>query len=348
MAIALAEAPGALVDPQRRVIDYLRISVTDRCNYRCTYCVPDEGAAPVARREVLTFEEIVALARAFVGLGVRRLRLTGGEPTVRRDLPALARMLRDLPGVEELSLSTNGHRLGELAAPLRAAGVDRLNVSLDSLDAETFRRLTGRGDLGAVLAGLEAARAVGFASIKRNVVALMGVNDGELAALAAFAWARGFVPRFIEEMPMAGGRTYAPGALLSAAEIRARLAGAHPGARLVADDGGRARGGGPARYHRLAGAAQLDDGEERRFGIISPMTEHFCDACNRARLSATGALHACLAHDDAVDLRGPLRAGGEAAVVDAIRAAISRKRDGHEFQLVGLGGPRKAMVQIGG
>jgi cyclic pyranopterin phosphate synthase len=349
MAIALADASaptGALVDPQRRVIDYLRISVTDRCNYRCGYCIPDDGAARAARREVLTFEEIVALARAFVGLGVRRLRLTGGEPTVRRDLPVLARLLREIPGVEELALSTNGHRLAELAAPLRAAGVDRLNVSLDSLDADRFRRLTGRGELAPVLAGLEAARAAGFVSIKLNTVAIKGENDGELAALAAFAWERGFVPRFIEEMPMASGRTYTPGALLSAAEIRVRLAAAHPGARLVADDGGRARGGGPARYHRLEGAA--NDGRERRFGVISPMTEHFCDACNRARLSTTGALHACLAHDDAVDLRGPLRAGGEPAVAAAIHAAISRKRDGHEFKLVGLGGPRKAMVQIGG
>jgi cyclic pyranopterin phosphate synthase len=349
MAIALADAagpPAPLVDPQRRVIDYLRISVTDRCNYRCSYCIPDEAAAPAARREVLTFEEIAALARVFVGLGVRRLRLTGGEPTVRRDLPTLARMLRAIPGVDELSLSTNGHRLAELAGPLRDAGVDRLNVSLDSLDAEIFRRLTGRGELAAVLAGLEAARSAGFASIKLNVVALKGVNDGELAALASFAWERGFVPRFIEEMPMAGGRTYAPGALLSAAEIRARLAAAHPDARLVADEGGPARGGGPARYHLLVGGAGGEG--ERRFGIISPMTEHFCDACNRARLSATGALHACLAHDDAVDLRGPLRAGGEEVVVAAIRAALARKRDGHEFQLVGLGGPRKAMVQIGG
>jgi cyclic pyranopterin phosphate synthase len=352
MSIALAEDEASappLVDPQKRVIDYLRISVTDRCNYRCSYCVPEEGAAHVARRDVLSFEEIAGLARVFVGLGVRRLRLTGGEPTVRRGLPELARMLRDIPGVEELALSTNGHRLAELAAPLRASGVDRLNVSLDTLDAERFRRLTGRGELAPVLAGLEAARAAGFASIKINVVALKGVNDGELAALAAFAWERGFVPRFIEEMPMAEGRTYAPGALLSAAAIRATLSEAHPGARLVADDGGAARGAGPARYHRLVGGAAHDGpASTRRFGIISAMTEHFCAACNRARLSATGALHACLAHDDAVDLRGPLRAGGEPAVVAAIRAALAKKRDGHQFQLVGLGGPRKAMVQIGG
>jgi cyclic pyranopterin phosphate synthase len=350
MSIALAEGEEparALVDPQRRVIDYLRISVTDRCNYRCSYCIPDEGAAHVARRDVLSFEEIARLARVFVSLGVHRLRLTGGEPTVRRGLPELAQMLREIPGVDELALSTNGHRLAELAAPLRAAGVDRLNVSLDTLDAETFRRLTGRGDLATVLAGLEAARAAGFASIKINVVALKGVNDGELATLAAFAWEQGFVPRFIEEMPMAAGRTYAAGALLSAAEIRAALAAAHPGARLVADDGGEARGAGPARYHRLVGSAD-DRSGARRFGVISAMTEHFCAACNRARLSATGALHACLAHDDAVDLRAPLRAGGEPAIVAAIRAALAKKRDGHQFQLVGLGGPRKAMVQIGG
>jgi cyclic pyranopterin phosphate synthase len=347
-ASLVAEAVSAsLVDPQRRVIDYLRISVTDRCNYRCSYCIPEdgpEGTEHVASADVLSFEEITALARAFVGLGVRRLRLTGGEPTARRDLPRLARMLRAIPGVEELALSTNGHLLPELAAPLRAAGVDRLNVSLDTLDAEKFRRITGRGELGRVLAGLEAARAVGFTSIKLNTVAIKGFNDGELAALCAFAWERGFVPRFIEHMPMAEGRTYIAGGLLTAAAIRAALAAAHPGARVVADDGGRARGAGPARYHRLDG----DGAGARRFGIISAMTEHFCDTCNRARLSASGALHACLAHDDAVDLRVALRAGGEPGVVAAIRAAIAKKRDGHEFQLVGLGGPRKSMVQIGG
>jgi cyclic pyranopterin phosphate synthase len=343
---ATVEAPaGALVDPQRRVVDYLRISVTDRCNYRCTYCIPHGGAEHVDRADVLSFEEIVDLARAFVALGVRRLRLTGGEPTVRRDLPALARMLRALPGVDELALSTNGHLLPELAAPLRAAGVDRLNVSVDSLDEARFRRITGRGELARVLAGLEAARAAGYASIKLNTVAVKGFNDDELAAICRFAWQRGFVPRFIEQMPMAAGQTYLPGELLTAAEIRARVAAGFAGARLVADEGGAARGAGPARYHRLV----IDgDAPPRRLGIISPMTEHFCDTCNRLRLSATGALHACLAHDDAVDLRAPLRSGGPEAVTAAIRAALSRKRDGHEFQLVGLGGPRKAMVQIGG
>lgn len=352
MAIATAESrarpEGALVDPQRRIVDYLRISVTDRCNYRCTYCIPHDGAAHVARADVLSFEEIVDLARAFVALGVRRLRLTGGEPTVRRDLPQLARMLRALPGVDELSLSTNGHLLPELAAPLRAAGVDRLNVSVDTLDAARFARITGRGDLARVLAGLEAARAQGFASIKLNTVAVKGFNDDELGGLCAFAWERGFVPRFIEQMPMAAGQTYLPGELMSAAEIRARVAAAFPGTRVVPDEGGAARGAGPARYHRLSGGAADDAAAPRRFGVISPMTEHFCDTCNRLRLSSTGALHACLAHDDAVDLRAPLSAGGQEAVTAAIRGALAKKRDGHEFQLVGLGGPRKAMVQIGG
>lgn len=337
-------AAGALTDPQRRRIDYLRVSVTDRCNYRCSYCIPEDGVDHLARADVLTFEEIAALVGCFVALGVRRVRLTGGEPTVRRDLPLLARMLRALPGLQELALSTNGHLLAELAQPLRAAGVDRLNVSLDTLDAHQFRRISGRGELDRVVAGIDAARAAGFDAIKLNTVAVKGFNDGELGALCAWAWARGLTPRFIEQMPMASGQTYLPGELLSAAEIRAAVGRAH-GAPVLADDGGPARGNGPARYFRLV---TTGDAPPRRFGIISPMTEHFCDSCNRVRLSAAGALHACLAFDDAVDLRQPLRAGGTAAVTAAIQRAVAGKRDGHNFGLVGLGGPRKAMVQIGG
>jgi len=336
-------AGATLVDPQARVIDYLRVSVTDRCNYHCTYCVPPEGADRRPRAELLPFEEIAALVRLFAGLGVRRVRLTGGEPTVRPDLPALVRLLREIPGLEEIALSTNGHLLERWAAPLRAAGVVRLNVSLDSLDPEVFHRLTRGGDLAHVLAGLDAAATAGFRPIKLNTVAIKGVNDGEVAAICRFAWERGFVPRFIEEMPMAAGRTYQAGSCLSAAEIRAAVAVLDPSGRIVEDDGGAARGGGPARYFRLAGTAPA-----RRFGVISPMTEHFCASCNRLRLSATGALHACLGHDDAVDLRGPLRTGDPEAVRAAIRRALAGKRPGHTFDLVGIGGPRKAMVQIGG
>jgi len=338
--------PPSLVDPQLRRIDTLRVSVTDRCNYRCAYCVPSDGVAHDRREQLLSFEEIAALVRLFARLGVRRVRLTGGEPTVRRDLPELVRLLRAIEGIEEIALSTNAHLLAAHAVPLRAAGVDRLNVSLDSLDPERFRRITGGGDLGQVLAGLAAAAAAGFTSIKINTVAIDGFNDDEIGDLCRFAWARGWVPRFIEEMPMAAGRTYQPGRCLSAAAIRARAAEIDPTARLLPDQGGSARGAGPARYYRLTGGASPEP--VRRLGIISPMTEHFCDSCNRVRLSAAGALHACLGHDDAVDLRGPLRAGDPAAVERAIRRAVSGKRPGHTFDLVGLGGPRKAMVQIGG
>jgi len=342
-------AEPTLVDPQARVIDYLRVSVTDRCNYACRYCMPEDGVDHVERADVLSFEEIAALVRVFVTLGVRRVRLTGGEPTVRRDLVRLVRMLREIAGLQEIALSTNGHRLSELAAPLRAAGVDRLNVSLDSLDPERFRRITQRGDLARVIAGIEAARAAGFTSIKLNVVALRGSNDDEFDRLCAWAWERGLLPRFIEEMPMADGRTYGSDAHTSAAEIRRRIAAGWPGALVVADDG-PAAGAGPARYFRLESSAPGGEpaAPARRFGIISPMTEHFCTTCNRLRLSTAGTLHACLAHDDAVDLRGPLHAGGADAVVRAIRAALAAKRPGHTFQLIGLGGPRKAMVQIGG
>jgi len=344
---AVGIEPERLVDPQARVIDYLRVSVTDRCNYGCSYCIPHDGVEHAPRADVLSFEEIASLVRVFASLGVRRVRLTGGEPTVRRDLPALVRQLRAIPGIDDIALSTNAHLLAEQAAPLRAAGIDRVNISLDSLDPERFRRITRRGDLARVLAGIEAARAAGFASIKLNTVAIAGGNEDEFDRICDWAWARGLVPRFIEEMPMADGRAYLPGAHVTAAEIRRRIAAAWPDTRVVAEDRDAAQGAGPARYFRLAGN-ESGGGPARRFGIISPMTEHFCTTCNRLRLSTAGALHACLAYDDAVDLRGPLHAGGPGAVAGAIRDALAGKRPGHTFQLIGLGGPRKAMVQIGG
>ena len=334
-----------LTDPQGRRIDFVRLSVTDRCNYRCTYCMPEAGIDHIDRGDILSLEEILAIVRCFAALGVRRLRITGGEPTVRRDLCDLVRRLGAVPGIEEMSLSTNGHLLPELAAPLRAAGVARLNVSLDTLDAEKFTRITRLGDVARVRAGIEAARAAGFAVIKINTVAVKGFNDGEIGALCDFAWSRGMIPRFIEQMPMAGGEMFVPGELLAAHEIRDLVVAAWPGSRLVADDGGGARGAGPARYWRLEVPG---GGPVRRFGIISAMTEHFCDACNRVRLSASGALHACLGFDDAVNLRDVLRSDGEPAVIAAIHRAVGAKRPGHTFGLLGIGGPRKSMISIGG
>jgi cyclic pyranopterin phosphate synthase len=345
-----ADAP-VLTDRLQRRVDYLRVSVTDRCNYRCTYCLPEDGISHVDREDILRFEEIVALVRCFVDLGVRRVRLTGGEPTVRRDLVQLVRMLRAIPALEDIALSTNGHMLAELAQPLRQAGVDRLNISLDSLDPDRFARITRRGDLSRVVAGIDAARTAGFRSIKLNAVAVKGFNDDEVPDLCRWAWQRDLVPRFIEQMPMAAGALFVPGTLLSAAEIRRLVETAFAPARLMAHGPPRSLGAGPARYWRLEGQRDVDADPARSealVGIISPMTEHFCDTCNRVRLSSSGALHSCLAHDDAVDLRALLQHEGPAAVQAAIRAALAVKRDGHTFQLIGLGGPRKTMIQIGG
>jgi cyclic pyranopterin phosphate synthase len=321
------------------------VSLTDRCNYRCTYCMPEQ-VDMLPRGELLTFEEIDRLVRVFARLGVRRVRLTGGEPTVRRGVEELLARLVAVPGIEQVVMTTNGHRLPELAAPLAAAGLAQLNVSVDTLDADKFKAITRRGDLARVLEGSEAARAAGIAPIKLNVVALKGFNDGEIGALCDYAWARDMTPRFIEWMPMSSGEIYAPGSVLTAAEIRAAVE-RHTGEPLEPDAPGPGPGApastGPARYLRLA------HDERKKLGIISAMSEHFCDTCNRVRLSATGQLHACLAYDDATDLRGRLRRGdGDDAIEDAIRAAVGVKRHGHEFTVTGGGAPRKAMVSIGG
>jgi GTP 3',8-cyclase len=336
----LGSAP--LEDRFARRVTYLRVSLTDRCNYRCTYCMPERGVDLLPREDLLSFEEIEQLVGIFAGLGVRRVRLTGGEPTIRRGVEELVARLTRVPGIDEVVMTTNGHRLPELAEPLARAGLAQLNVSVDTLDAAKFKQITRRGDLARVLDGIEAARAAGMAVIKLNVVALRGFNEGEIGALCDYAWARGLTPRFIEWMPMSSGELYAPGSLLPAAEIRAAVE-AHTGEPLVADVvPGAALG--PSRYWRTSRGV---------LGIISAMSEHFCDTCNRVRLSAVGALHACLAHDDAVDLRTILRNGSVGAdvasdVERAIRVALGLKRPGHEFNLAGGGGPRKAMVSIGG
>lgn len=349
-----------LADGLQRRISYLRISLTDRCNYRCTYCMPEAGVDILPRDEILSFEEIEAIVAALTQVGVRRVRLTGGEPTVRKDLLQLVARLARL-GLEDLSLSTNGERLGELARPLRAAGLDRLNVSLDTLSAERFRAVTRRGNLEAVLAGLTEARAAGFRHTKLNTVAMRGFNDDELGALCRYAFERDFIPRFIELMPMAAGSLFYPGTFLPAAEIRARLQAefgelALPPTAAVSGPGAAAMPGvGPARYTEVRFA-----GKVHRVGLISAVTEPFCDTCNRIRLSATGQLHACLAYDDAIDLRSVLRAQGGAPAASATpgdqqsrlvalaRAGLQHKRPGHEFTPAGCGGPQKHMVSIGG
>lgn len=339
----LAAAPAdPLVDGFARRIRYLRVSVTDRCNYRCSYCMPEDLGRDVEfvpKSSVLSFEELERVVGVFARLGVRKVRLTGGEPTVRKGIVELAARLSRVQAIEQLVMTSNGHLLDELAAPLAAAGVQAINISVDTLDPVKFARLTGRGDLARVLAGVDAAIAAGM-RVKLNAVALRGVNDGELADLCRYAWSRGAVPRFIEHMPMSGGQLFDRTAELSAAAIR-RAVEAEVGALVpVADRGPDA---GPARYWAVAADP------ERRVGVISAMTEHFCDDCNRLRLTATGDLHACLGHDDAISLRDVMRHGGsDDDLVRAIAAAVTGKRAGHVFERTGAGAPEKHMIGIGG
>jgi cyclic pyranopterin phosphate synthase len=300
--------------------------------------MPENLAGELAfepKSAVLTFDELERLATVFARLGVRKLRLTGGEPTIRRGIVDLVARLARVPGIEQIAMTTNGHLLDELAAPLAQAGLTAVNVSLDTLDADKFHRVTGRGDLSRVLAGIAAARAAGLA-IKTNAVALRGLNDSEIVALCDFAWQHGATPRFIEHMPMSDGALYDKAQHLGAATIRATIE-AELGA--LTPSAGQRRDAGPARYWTLG------DGT-REVGIISAMTEHFCDDCNRLRLTATGALHACLGHDDALGLRDLVREGAsDDDLVRAIAGVVTGKRLGHTFADAP---PTKHMIGIGG
>ncbi|HEY1555032.1 MAG TPA: GTP 3',8-cyclase MoaA [Kofleriaceae bacterium] len=328
-----------LLDRFTRRIRYLRVSVTDRCNYRCTYCMPEaleDRMQFQPRAQILTFEELERIVALFARLGVRKIRLTGGEPTVRHGIVELVRRLAAVAGIEQVVMTTNGHLLADLAAPLAAAGLAAVNVSIDTLDPERFRAITARGDLARVLAGLDAARAAGL-RVQTNAVALHGINDDELVALCEDAWRRDATPRFIEHMPMSDGALFDPARGISAATIRRTLELAFG---PLAADGPGTPDAGPARYWRLAADPT------RRVGIISAMTEHFCDDCNRLRLTATGDLHACLGHDDATSLRDLARAGAsDAGLIDAIAASVSAKRAGHELL---QNPPKKHMIGIGG
>jgi GTP 3',8-cyclase len=338
-----------LVDRIDRQVRYLRVSLTDRCNMRCTYCMPSAGIEHVPRSEVLSLEEVVRMVRSFAAWGVERVRLTGGEPTLRRDLAWLVGQLRSITTVGgeplEVVMTSNGALLERLAAPLRAAGLGGLTVSLDSLVPERFAAITRRGRLAEVLAGVDAAVAAGL-PLKLNTVAVRGFNHDELVALCRFAWARGATPRFIELMPMAGGRLFVPGELMPAAAIRSAIAAgldAHV-EHVEAVEASPSGALGPARYFEVRGGEH--DG--RRFGTIAAMTENFCSSCNRLRVSATGQLHACLARDDTGDVRGALRSNEPGALERVVRAALGHKRDTHGFELDGRGGPQKPMISIGG
>jgi cyclic pyranopterin phosphate synthase len=328
---AAACTPDPLVDAQGRAISYLRVALTDRCNFRCTYCSPAAYEAPDA---LLSRAELARLFRVFAGLGVRRIRLTGGEPTLRADVVEIVRDAAATPGIEDVALTTNGHRLAELVEPLRGAGLGSLNVSLDTLLPERLAGVSGRGArLDRILEGIDAA-AGRFRSLKINTVVMKGVNEDEIPALVAHAWDRGALPRFIEQMPFSGGE------VVPLAEVRARLVRA--GFSLRPDPW---RGWGPARHLRATDPA----GREGLVGLIGAMTENFCQDCNRARVAADGGFQACLGGHDRVSLRDIMRAGApDAALDDAVRGALMRKAPRHRMDEAGAGLVLLPMRGIGG
>jgi cyclic pyranopterin phosphate synthase len=311
-----------LIDPFNRRIDYLRVSVTDRCNYRCFYCMPSEGMEWERRSEFLDFDEMTRLIRLFSELGVSKVRFTGGEPLVRREFPKLVRMVGALPGVSDLSLSTNAHMLAEHAADLYRAGVERVNISLDSLDADTFRRITRNGDLEAVIRGIDAALAVGMNPVKLNMVIMKGLNDHEIESMLEFAVERGADLRFIETMPVGSAGIDGLDHYYPADDILRRVR-EHFGSSLVPVKGGK--GAGPAAYY------QVGDGPVR-LGVITAMSRHFCEGCNRVRLTARGELVLCLGQENSVSLRDHLRAGlNDDEVKQKILEAIAHKPKAHDF-----------------
>lgn len=310
----------ALVDPFHRAITYLRVSVTDRCDFRCVYCM-SENMTFLPKADVLSLEELDRLCSAFVAKGVTKLRLTGGEPLVRRGIMTLIKSLsRHLVSgaLKELTLTTNGSQLTKYASELREHGVERINVSLDTLDADKFRTITRWGDLDKVVAGIDAAQAAGL-KVKINAVALKGVNDEELSSLLAWAHGRGMDLTIIEVMPLGDVGEARLDQYLPLSMVRARLA-----ERYTLEDIDY-RTGGPARYLRVKETGG-------RLGLITPLTHNFCESCNRVRITCTGTLYMCLGQDDAADLRTPLRASeSNDLLYSAIEGAILRKPKGHDF-----------------
>lgn len=324
-----------LIDPFGRRIHYLRLSVTDRCDLRCRYCMT-EDVRFLPRAQLLTLEENVRLCQVLVELGIDRIRVTGGEPLTRRNLPWLLGRLSALPGLEELTLTTNGRRLARFAAELHRAGVARLNISLDTLDARRFRAITGGGQLADTLAGIQAARALGFRRLKLNSVILAGVNQDEPLELLRFAQAQGCDISFIEQMPLGAGGD-AEGAFYSSEQVRADLARQVP---LVPTT---ERSGGPSRYYCVAGS-------NIRVGFISPRSRNFCNDCNRVRVTADGRLLSCLGQEDFTDLRRLLRAYPEddQPLKTTIRAAIAAKPQRTDFARLAAGSLSRTMSATGG
>ena len=325
---------AALRDQHGRSIEYLRISITDRCNFRCVYCMPAEGLPWLPKQEILSYEEIVAVVRELAPLGLRRLRITGGEPTIRPDLPALITQLRAVPGIEDIALSTNGVRLPDLAPALRAAGLDRVNISVDSLRPERIAAIARRDFGFRPERALEASLAAGLEPVKLNMVVMRGVNDDEVVDVAALTQRLAVHVRFIELMPVGEMAHLTDAHIVPSAEVLARVATLGP----LEVDAGPVRGNGPARYQRLAGAPGT-------IGVITPMTHTYCGSCNRVRLTADGRLRTCLYGDHEVNLRDPLRRGEPLG--PHFVGALAEKPLAHDLLQLRVGGLR-ALSEVGG
>jgi cyclic pyranopterin phosphate synthase len=323
-----------LIDHCGRKIDYLRLSVTDRCNMRCCYCMPETGVAKIMHAEILSYEQLYQLAQATVALGIEKIRVTGGEPLVRKGIIAFLARLSGIPGLKQLVLTTNGQLLPEMAPALLRAGVQRLNISLDSLHPEVFARVTRCGDLERVLAGIAAAEKIGM-PLKLNMVVMRGINDNELLDFAALTLQRRHSVRFIEYMPVIQGENW-QSLVVPGAEILARIAERYSFTPVV-----KGALSGPAREYKIDGALGT-------LGIITALSGHFCADCNRIRITAAGRVKTCLFADDEVDLR-PLLATADAAVIQtALRRLVGEKQETHGLNVYEAGHKAFTMAQVGG
>jgi GTP 3',8-cyclase len=327
----------SLIDGFSRPITYLRVSVTDKCNLRCVYCMPSGGLPWLRRDEILTYEEIATIVRAAASVGVRSVRLTGGEPLVRRDLSRLAGAIASIPGIEDLALSTNALLLEEQLAALVGAGLRRVNVSLDTLRPDRFEAIARRPGLDTVLRAIDAAIAAGLAPVKINCVVMRGQNDDELGDFAALTRDRPIFVRFIEVMPVQENVGLQRGAYVPSDEILARIEALGELRPVCAPSGN-----GPARYFAFPGAAGA-------VGVISPLSHDYCERCNRVRLTADGRLRLCLFGDHAVDLRAPLRAGAPVdRIAEMLRSAMLIKPERHHLRLGETASRMRAFSEIGG
>ncbi len=312
-----------------RVIDYLRLSVTDRCNLRCIYCMPAGGVLPFDHSDILSYEEIIRIVKIAAGLGVRKVRITGGEPLTRKNIAFLISSIRNIEGIEDLSMTTNGILLERYAREIADAGLDRVNISLDSFNAVRYKEITRGGDLNAVLRGLEAAEKAGLSPIKINMVPVRGVNDDEIEHFARMTLGSEYHVRFIEFMPSGSIDTWGPEKYITTGEMQDTIRRISPLTPV------RLRKNGPSKYYRLEGAKGV-------IGFISALSHHFCKECNRLRLTSEGKLRPCLFSETEIDLRTPVRTGSSDAEIERLlRLAIEVKPEGHNMtpQISELGKP---------